>query len=111
MFESLSNVPNGVLTEAAYLASLQLHVRATRRCPAPCSLRAAELASAAVAADVLREIERVAAKPLPQLSDEEVGRYTARLLELVMERLKAGRRTDPRRAKALLAEMRVAHAH
>jgi hypothetical protein len=112
MFEFLTRVPTAVATEAVYEAALRMFER-TRIADAQ-RLADASPSRAAwepdVAGGILREIERTEAKPLPELSDDEVERYTARLLTVLEERIKAGRRVDARKAKALLDDLRLSYA-
>jgi hypothetical protein len=116
MFEFLTRVPTAVATEAVYEAALRMFER-TRLADASASRAGSEPMRSSraapepdVAAGILREIERTEAKPLPELSDDEVERYTARLLTVLEERMRVGRRVDARKAKALLDDLRLTYA-
>jgi hypothetical protein len=113
MFDFLPRVPSPAVAEGAYEAAPRMFVRTRpedvgRTAKVPPPTRASS--DADLAAGILSVIERIEPKPRPELSDDEVQRYTARLLEMVQERFRAGTRSVPRKAQALLEDMRLSNA-
>lgn len=90
MFQVLQRVRHEVATEAVYLAGLRMRERGfipdwrrwiVRRTGAPVFA-----ASPAVAATLIEEIERQAAKPLAELSDAELDAFHRRIHDIMAER-------------------------